>query len=77
MLIHPDLETKLIMGGSFVIEISSDYVDSVMIQVYDIDEPELDRKCFMLEPDEVDVFISILNLYKNRIGKRSLKRIEE
>ena len=67
--LEPDLKTKLIFNGSVIVDVSADYKDSVFIEVYDKEDEDNDLKfkSFFLEPDEVDLFISILTLYKNRI----------
>jgi len=64
---RPDLLTQLIFNGSVVVKVSSDYDDSVMVNVSNIGDSEHDSKSFQLEPDEIDLFIATLNLYKNRI----------
>lgn len=66
---EPDLRTKMIFNGTSIVDVSADYDDSVWVQVYHVDDGEDDLKyrSFMLEPDEVDTFICILNMYKNRI----------
>lgn len=65
---QPDIVTKLTFNQSTIVEVSSDYVDSVMISVsIDSDTSDLDHRSFTLEPDEIDLFIATLNLYKNRI----------
>lgn len=65
---YPDLLTKLIFNNSVIVEVSSNYVDSVMITVSDHrDDTDLKHRTFQLETDEIDLFISTLNLYKNRI----------
>ena len=66
---QPDLRTKLIYNGTTTVDITADYKDSVWVQVYDVDDADDDARyrSFMLEPDEVDLFISVLTLYKNRI----------
>lgn len=67
--LEPDLKTKLIFNATVIVDISADYKDSVFIEVYDKEDEDNDLKfkSFFLEPDEVDLFISILTLYKNRI----------
>ena len=65
---HPDLLTKLIFNNSVVIEVSSDYESHVMVDVYNTsDTKEIERRGFLVEPDEIDLLISVLNLYKSRI----------
>ena len=65
---HPDLLTKLIFNNSVVIEVSSDYESHVMVDVYNTsDTKEIERRGFLVEPDEIDLLISVLNLYKNRV----------
>jgi len=67
---HPDLETKFIFRGETFISISSDYVDTVTISLYNSeDKNDLDYRTAQIEPDEIDLLISTLNLYKNRILK--------
>lgn len=62
------LSTKLTFNQDTVVEVSSDYVDSVMISVSIVtDDTDLKHRILMLEPDEIDLFIATLNLYKNRI----------
>ncbi|WP_391119400.1 hypothetical protein [Psychrobacillus sp. L3] len=65
---QPDLVTKLIFNTTVFVEFSSDYVDTVMVKVYDHDDEEYQERTFQLEIDEIDLFISTLNLYKNRIA---------
>lgn len=76
---QPDLRTKLIFNGTVIVDVSSEYEASVWVQVYDINDREDDSKhsSFMLEPDEVDTFICILNLYKNRIINGRKKNNED
>lgn len=64
---QPDLVTKLIFNNSVIVEFSSDYVDSVMVTVSNYDDEERQKRIFMLEADEIDLFVSTLILYKNRI----------
>lgn len=65
---NPDLSTKLTFNQNTVVEVSSDYVDSVMVTVSDVtDNTDLKNRTFQLEPDEIDLFVATLNLYKNRI----------
>lgn len=64
---QPDLVTKLIFNTSVTVEFTSDYVDSVMITVSDRDDTERQMRTFHLEPDEIDLFVSTLNVYKNRV----------
>lgn len=65
---HPDLLTKLIFNNSVVIEVSSDYESHVMVDVYNTsDTKEIERRGFLVEPDEIDLLINVLNLYKGRI----------
>jgi hypothetical protein len=61
--------TRFIFNETVIVEISTDYVDSVMVEVMDITDPEDGGRSFHLEPDEVDLMIAALNLYKNRIEK--------
>ncbi|QFF98801.1 hypothetical protein PB01_08120 [Psychrobacillus glaciei] len=65
---QPDLVTKLIFNTTVLVEFSSDYVDTVMVKVYDHDDEEQQERVFQLEIDEIDLFIATLNLYKNRIA---------
>ncbi|WP_419961807.1 hypothetical protein [Psychrobacillus sp. BM2] len=65
---YPDLATKLIFNQTTIVEVSSDYVDTVMISVsIHSDDTDLKHRTFQLEPDEIDLFVATLNLYKNRI----------
>ena len=65
---NPDVVTKLILNNSVIVEVSSDYEDSVMITISDQeDDTDLKHRTCQLKPDEIDLFISILTLYKNRI----------
>ena len=65
---HPDLLTKLIFNNSVVVEVSSDYESHVMVDVYNTsDTKEIERRGFLVEPDEIDLLIGVLNLYKNRV----------
>ncbi|MGE7667397.1 hypothetical protein ACQKMN_16985 [Ureibacillus composti] len=65
---YPDLLTKLIFNNNVVIEVSSDYESHVMFNVYNTDdEHESAHRGFLVEPDEIDLLISTLNLYKHRI----------
>ena len=65
---HPDLLTKLIFNNSVVVEVSSDYESHVMVDVYNTsDTKEIERRGFLVEPDEIDLLINVLNLYKGRI----------
>lgn len=76
---EPDLRTKLIFNGTSIVDVSTDYEDSVWVQVYHVDDGKGDLKyrSFMLEPDEVDTFICILNMYKNRIVNGRKNRRED
>lgn len=65
---NPDLVTTLIFNDSVIVKFSSDYKDSVMVNVRLKTDPEHKERSFHLEPDEIDLFISTLNLYKNRIA---------
>lgn len=63
-----DFSTKFLFNQNTVVEISSDYVDSVMVEVSLVtDNTDLDHRTFQLEADEVDLFIATLQLYKKRI----------
>lgn len=64
---HPDLVTKFIFNNSVIVEVSSDYVDSVMITVSIKGDDGHTERAFQLETDEIELFASTLNLYKNRI----------
>ena len=64
---HPDLVTKLIFNNNVIVEVSSDYEESLMITVSNVDDSEHSQRTFLLNPDEIDLFVSTLNLYKNRI----------
>lgn len=65
---HPDLSTKLTFYNNTVVEISSDYVSTVIVEVSTAsDDTDLKHRTFQMEPDEIDLFIATLNLYKNRI----------
>lgn len=76
---EPDLRTKMIFNGTVIVDVSTDYEDSVWVQVYDVEDGKDDSKyrSFMLEPDEVDTFISILNMYRNRILNGRKNRRED
>lgn len=76
---EPDLRTKMIFNGRVIVDVSTDYEDSVWVQVYDVEDGKDDSKyrSFILEPDEVDTFISILNMYKNRILNGRKNRRED
>jgi len=64
---HPDLVTKLIFNNNVSVEVSSDYEESLMITVSNVDDSEHSQRTFLLNPDEIELFVSTLNLYKNRI----------
>lgn len=65
---NPNLSTKFIFNQSTVVEVSSDYVDSVMVEVSDVtDDTDLKHRSFQMTPDAIDLFIATLQLYKNRI----------
>lgn len=66
-MMDPDLLTKLIFNDTVIVECSSDYENSIMIEISKKGDQEQDKRTFHLEPDEVDLFIAALNLYKNRI----------
>jgi hypothetical protein len=70
-----DLFTRFIFNNHVIVDISSDYVDSVMVEVSGITDPENSSRSFQLEPDEIDLFIQTLTLFKNRIkqGDRKVK----
>lgn len=72
----PDILTKIIFNGFVNVEVS-EFEGSLFIEVFHVDDEDRDRRTFHLEPDEVDLFIATLNLYKNRILKgRTQKGIE-
>jgi len=50
------------------VEVSSDYEDSVMVKMKEIDDQENQERTVHLQPDEIELLISSLNLYKGRIG---------
>jgi len=65
---QPDLVTKLTFNDSVVVEVSSDYTNAVMVTASLVtDDTDLDHRTFQMEPDEVDLFVLALNLYKNRL----------
>jgi hypothetical protein len=64
---RPDLLTRLVFDDTIIVEISSNYTHSVMVEVRRTDDPEDAGRQFHLAPDEVDLFINTLTLYKNRI----------
>lgn len=65
-----DLVTCFVFDGHEIVEISSAYEDSVLIEVKNANNPKDDGRKFELRPDEIDIFTAALNLYKNRILKR-------
>lgn len=71
---YPDIVTKLILNKSVIVEVSSDYEDSVMITVSNVDDSEHSQRTFLLNPDEIELFVSTLNLYKNRIKNGQNKK---
>jgi hypothetical protein len=71
-----DFLTRFVFNDSAIVEFSSDYKTTLMVEVMDTDDPEDGGRQFHLEPDEIDLFISTLTLYKNRLlspQKRSQK----
>lgn len=64
---NPDFVTKFIFNDTVIVEISSDYDETTMIKISDVGDHPDDCKAMHLEPDEIDLFISALTLYKNRI----------
>jgi hypothetical protein len=66
----PDLLTRLVFNDSVAVEISSDYKNSVMVEVVRTNDPEDEGRQFHLEPDEIDLFVAALNLYKKRLEER-------
>jgi hypothetical protein len=66
----PDLVTQFVFNDTVVVEVSSNYIHSVMVEVRRIDDSEDEGGQFHLNPDEVDLFISTLTLYKNRLINR-------
>jgi hypothetical protein len=66
----PDLVTQFVFNDTVVVEVSSSYTHSVMVEVMNTNDPEDGGRVFHLEPDEVDLFISTLTLYKNRLINR-------
>jgi hypothetical protein len=65
----PDLVTRFVFNDTVIVELSSDYCDTVMVEVKNFDDPEDGGRTFQLSSDEIDLFISALTLYKNRIEK--------
>lgn len=66
----PDLSTKLTFNQTTVVEVSSDYEDSVMVEVSLVtDDSEHQHRTFQLDVDEIELFVATLNLYKNHIVK--------
>jgi len=63
----PDILTRFEFNNTVIVEIQSDYTDSVMVEVFNNGDSEHERRSFQVTPDELDVFIAALNLYKNRI----------
>jgi hypothetical protein len=63
----PDLVTRFIFNDSVIVELTSDYAGYVMVEVMNHNDPEDGGRTFQLSPDEIDLFISTLTLYKNRI----------
>jgi hypothetical protein len=64
-----DLVTRFKFNDSVTVEVSSDYEDSLMVEVKNVEDPEDGGRTFHLSPDEVDLFVASLNLYKNRITR--------
>lgn len=68
----PDLLTRFEFGkkayveDTTIVEISADNKDA-MILVKESTDDENQGRTFFLEPDEIDLFISVLTLYKNKI----------
>lgn len=70
MSLEPDILTRLVFNDIVVVQISSDYVeDDLWLEIFNKNDQERERRSVHLEPDEVDLLISALNLYKNRILK--------
>lgn len=66
-MLKPDLLTRFEFNGTVIVQLSSDYVNSLMVEVFNTNDPEDGGRPFHLHPDEIDLFISALNLYKDRI----------
>lgn len=74
----PDLTTRLEFGGKFestIVDITADDVD-IWINVRKDNEHEDKWHSIYLRPDEAEVFIAILTLFKNRI-LNPIRRVEE
>jgi hypothetical protein len=64
---QPDFLTSFVLNNTVVVKISSDYDRDAMIEVMDIDDDHKQKRLFFLEPDEIDLFIATLTMFKNRI----------
>lgn len=65
----PDLVTRLEFGkriGSTIVEITSDH-EHTWIYVREDEDHEDAGHSIYLEPDEIDLFISVLKVFKNKI----------